>query len=94
MMISGNLAEVLRQAQRKGLHTHQHLERGPASACQVCTQPFVDFIVEAIKKEHQDAEWRKGVGRKFDISAPVEKLMSIMTTLEALDRESEPHSKE
>ena len=51
---------------------------------------FVDVIVEAITNELRDAEWRKGVGRKFDISAPVEKLLSIMTVLEALDRESEP----
>ena len=86
------LPRVLRQAQRRGLHKHQHF-LGRASAWQVYPQPFVDLIVEAMKKELQDPEWREGVGRKFDISAPVKKLMSIMTILEALDRESEPHSR-
>ena len=35
-------------------------------------QPFVELIAEAIKKEIRDAQWRKGMAIKFDISAPVE----------------------
>ena len=55
-------------------------------------QKFVELIVEAIKKELQDATLRKGMPTKFDISAPVEKLMSVMAKLEALDSEvATPH---
>ena len=78
MTNSANLAEVLTQAQRKGLHKHQHLVGGRASACQVYLQKFVELIVEAIKKELPDAKLRKGMATKFDISAPVEKLMSVI----------------
>ena len=35
MTNSANLAELLRQAQRKGMHKHQHLLGGRASGCQV-----------------------------------------------------------
>ena len=94
MTNSANLAEVLTQAQRKGLHKHQHLAGWPASACQVYPQPFVELITESIKKEIRDAQWRKGMGTKFDISAPVEKLMSIMATLEELGRKSEARRQE
>lgn len=55
MTNSANLAEVLRQAQRKGLRKHQRLVGGRVSACQVYPQQFVELIVEAIKKELQDA---------------------------------------
>ena len=87
MTNSANLAEVLRQAQCQGLQRHQHLVGGRASACQVYPQPFVELITEAIKKELRDAQWRQGMATKFDISAPVEKLMSVMQKLEKLDED-------
>ena len=56
MTNSANKAEVLGQAQRKGLHKHQHLAGRRASACQLYPQPFVEFITESIKKEIRDAQ--------------------------------------
>ena len=41
------------------------------AACQVYPKPFVDLIGEAIQKEIKDAQWRKGMATKFDISAKI-----------------------
>ena len=50
MTNSLNLAEVLRQARRNGLHKHQHLAEGRASEYQAYPQQFMKLIAEAIKK--------------------------------------------
>ena len=57
MTNSFNQAEVLMQAQRKGLHTHQHLV-GTRQRVPGVPPSFVDSIAEAIKKKICDAQWR------------------------------------
>ena len=60
----------------------------PSKVCRIHRR----VIVEAIKKELQDAKLRKGMATNFDISAPIEKLMSVIAELEALDSEvAMPH---
>ena len=64
---SPNLAEVLRRAQRQGLHMHQQLVGGRASGCQVYPRKFVELIVASIQKEIADAKWRNGMVDKVGV---------------------------
>ena len=64
---SSNLAEVLRQAQCQGLHQHQHLIGGRASACRVYPRKFVELIGWSIEKEIADARWRDGMSAKMGV---------------------------
>ena len=50
-------------------------------------QPFIDLIAEAIKKKICDAQWWQEIATKLGVSAPVEKFVSSMAILEALDCE-------
>ena len=88
------LAEVLRRAQCQGLHRHQHLIGGRASACQVYPRKFVELIGRSFEKEITDARWRDGMAAKMgvlkslgvinpdDFQKSMEKLMAVVEKVE------------
>ena len=56
---SKNLAETLRLAQCQGRHTHEPLVGGRAKACEAYPEKFVQLVIEAIRKEIEDAKWTR-----------------------------------
>ena len=64
---SKNIAEVLRLAQCQGVHAHEPLVGGRAKACEAYPEKFVQLMIEAIKKEIEDAKWTRALAEQFDL---------------------------
>ena len=97
---SPNLAEVLRRAQCQGLHQHQHLIGGRASACQVYPRKFVELIGQSIEKEIADARWRDGMAAKMGmlkslgVISPEDLQKSMEKLMAAVEKVEQPHESE
>ena len=94
---SPNLAEVLRRAQCQGLHQHQHLIGGRASACQVYPRKFVALIGVSIEKDIADARWRDGMAanmgvlKSLGVISPEDFQKSMERLLAVVEKVEPPH---
>ena len=71
------LAMLLRDAQCRGEHVHTQLLGDRASAAQIYPDKFCRLVCEAVKREKSSIEWRNRMQVKFDITGPMEKLLSV-----------------
>ena len=67
MTNSLSIAEVLRTAQCAKLRRHEPLIGGNAKACEAYPNQSVELICEGVRKELDDAKWKKRMAEKFEI---------------------------
>ena len=91
MTNSRHLADVLRQAQRDGVHRREQLVGGKAKQCEVYLEKFARLIGAALKREIADAKWRRRVAQKFEIRPALERLMAIQEKMAQEAYEELPH---
>ena len=71
------LATLLRGAQCRGEHAHTQLLGGRAAAAQVYPDKFCRLVCEAVRREKDTVEWQRRMQKKFDITGPMEQLLSV-----------------
>ncbi len=84
MTNSPAVATLLREAQCRREHVHQHLLDHRAGACQKYPEKFAKLVCEGIKRELDTVEWRNRLCKVFDISQPFGKLMALQAKIEEL----------
>ena len=82
---SKNIAEILRLAQCQGAHVHEPLVGGRAKACEAYPEKFVQLMIEAIRKEIEDAKWTRAQAEQFDLGPTLESLMEVKKALEVAE---------
>ena len=75
---SDPVAYLLRGAQCRGGHFHQHLTGGRAHACQEYPPEFCRLICEGIKRDLDTVEWRRRLSTEFDITPEFRQIMALM----------------
>ena len=81
---SDAIATILREAQCRKDHTHQHLLEGRAGPCQEYIEPCCRLICEGVRRELDTVKWRNKLQKVLDVSKPFGKLMMVQAKIEAM----------
>ena len=84
MTNSPAISALLREAQCRAEHSHTQLLGGRAGPCQVYTKDFCRLVCEGVKREKDNLKWRSHMQDIFDITRPLNKLLSVQQKLESL----------
>ncbi len=81
---SPSIQLLLREAQCRREHRHQHLLNGAAKACEIYPDKFCRLICEAVKRDIDNLLWRDEQAKVFDVTQPFGKLMALQSQAERL----------
>ena len=81
---SPSIQLLLREAQCRREHRHQHLLNGTAKACEIYPDKCCRLICEAVKRDIDNLLWRDEQAKVFDVTQPFGKLMALQSQAEKL----------